>query len=129
MTTKEDKPKKNKVSKGIEPISLKDPHAIKGPGKRKDEREIVEEHKETVGSQSCKRKLLTELKKIYTFTRKIHATHSTIEHKTNDESENCRVLHMQDLREVSGQLHGRLCIQLWHIIHDPHLKNLLHSYA
>ena len=76
ITTKEDKTKKKKVSKGIEPISLKDPHAIKGPGIRKNKREIVEEHKGTVGSQSCKRKLLAELKKKHTFTRKIHAFHN-----------------------------------------------------
>ena len=36
-----------------------DLHAILGPRKRKDEREIVEEQEETVGSQSCKRKRLT----------------------------------------------------------------------
>ena len=54
---------KNNMSKGIEPISPKDPHVISGPGKRKDEREIVEEQEETAGSQSCKRKRLTEVLK------------------------------------------------------------------
>ena len=51
------------MSEGIEPISPKDPHAILGPRKRKDEREIVEEQEETAGSQSCKRKPLTEVLK------------------------------------------------------------------
>ena len=37
-----------------------DQHAILGPEKRKNEREIVEE-KETAGSQPCKRKRLTEV--------------------------------------------------------------------
>ena len=37
-----------------------DPHAILGPEKRKNEREIVEEKEETAGSQQpCKRKRLT----------------------------------------------------------------------
>ena len=47
------------MCKGIEPISPKDQHAILGPGKRKDETEIVEEQEETEGSQSCKKKRLT----------------------------------------------------------------------
>ena len=54
------KPKTTRV-KGIEPISPKDPHVILGPAKRKDEREIVEEQEETAGSQSSKRKRLTEV--------------------------------------------------------------------
>ena len=43
------------MSKAIESISPKDPHAILGPGKRNDEREIVEEQEETAASQSCKK--------------------------------------------------------------------------
>ena len=35
----------------------------KVPGKRKDEREIVEEQEETGGSQSCKRMRVTEVLK------------------------------------------------------------------
>ena len=37
--------------------------SILGPGKMKNKREIVEEQEETPGSQSCKRKLLTEVLK------------------------------------------------------------------
>ena len=59
---KEDKTKNN-MSKGKEPISPKTPHAILGPEKRKNERETVEEKEETVGSQPCKRKRLTEVLK------------------------------------------------------------------
>ena len=51
------------MSKGMEPISPKDTHAILCPGKRKDEREIVKEQEETEGSQSCKTKRLTEVLK------------------------------------------------------------------
>ena len=51
------------MSKGKEPISPKTPHAILGPSKRKNEREIVEENEETAGSQPCKRKRLTEVLK------------------------------------------------------------------
>ena len=40
------------MSKGKEPISPK----TRGPKKRKNERETVEEKEETVGSQPCKRK-------------------------------------------------------------------------
>ena len=42
------------MSKGKEPISPEDPRAILGPGKRKNEREIVEEKEETAGNQPCK---------------------------------------------------------------------------
>ena len=50
----------------------------------KNERETVEEKEETVGSQYCKRKRLTEVIKAPNLhqQRQIHATHSTIEHKT-----------------------------------------------
>ena len=51
------------MSKGKEPISPEDPHAILGPGKGKNEREIVEEKEVTAGNQSCKRKRLTEVLK------------------------------------------------------------------
>ena len=37
------------------------PHDILGPGKMKNEREIVEGKEETAGSQPCKRKRLTEV--------------------------------------------------------------------
>ena len=43
------------MSKGKEPISPKTPHAILGPGNRKNEREIVKEKEETAGSQPCKK--------------------------------------------------------------------------
>ena len=51
---------KNNMSKGKEPISPKTPMH---PEKRKNERETVEEKEETVGSQPCKRKRLTEVSK------------------------------------------------------------------
>ena len=65
-TPKEDKTKNN-MSKGKEPIFIKseDPHAILGPEKRKNERETVEEKEETVSSQPCKRKRLTEVLKAH----------------------------------------------------------------
>ena len=43
-----------------------DPHSILGPGKRKNEREIVKEKEETAGSKPCKRKRLTEVLKALT---------------------------------------------------------------
>ena len=45
------------MSKDNEPVSSKteDPHAILCPGKRKNEREIVEEKEATAGSHPCKR--------------------------------------------------------------------------
>ena len=53
----------NNMSKGIS-YKPKDPRAILGPGKRKDQREIVEEQEETEGSQSCERKRLAEVLKV-----------------------------------------------------------------
>ena len=55
--------KNTDMNKGIEPISPKDHHAILGPGKRKDETEIVDEQEETAGIQSCKRKRLIRVLK------------------------------------------------------------------
>ena len=77
------------MSKGKKPISPRTLHAILGSGKMKNEREIVEEKEETEGSQPCKRKWLTEVLKKHPHLhqqRQIHATHSTIEHKTEQKS-------------------------------------------
>ena len=60
---KEDKTKNN-MSKGKEPIyKSEDPHAILGTEEKKNERKTVEEKEETVGSQPCRRKRLTEVLK------------------------------------------------------------------
>ena len=76
------------MSKGIEPIRSKDPQAILGPGKRKYEREIVEDQEETAGTQSCKRKRLIEVLKVPNLHHQsqIYATHSTIELKIEQKS-------------------------------------------
>ena len=54
---------KKKHEKRHRAYKSKDPHAILGTGKRKDEIGIVERQEETAGSQSCKRKRLTEVLK------------------------------------------------------------------
>ena len=72
-----------------------DPHAILGPGNRKNERETVEEKEETAGSQPCKRKRLTEVLKAPTpspvKTDSCNAFHNRTQDRTK-ERENCTVL-------------------------------------
>ena len=72
-----------------------DPHAILGPEKRKNEREIVEENEETAGSQPCKRKRLTEALKAPTPSTSKDRFMQPIPQLTQDrtkELENCTVL-------------------------------------
>ena len=72
-----------------------DPHAILGLRKRKNEREIVEEKEETVGSQPCKRKRLTEVLEAPTpspaKTDSCNPFHKRTQDRTK-ECENCTVL-------------------------------------
>ena len=77
----------------IEPISSKDPHAILGPRKRKDERDIVEEQEETAGSQSCERKRLTEVLKAPKPSQAKTFMQPIPQDRTK-ECENCTVLHL-----------------------------------
>ena len=93
---KEDKTKNN-TSKGKEPISPKTPHAILDPEKRKNERETVEEKKETAGSQHCKRKRLTKVLKAPkpspAKTDSCNPFHNRTQDRTK-ERENCTVLNL-----------------------------------
>ena len=72
-----------------------DPHAFLGPDKRKNERETVEEKKETVGSQPCKRKRLTEVLKAPKPSPAKTDSYNPFHNRTQDrtkERENCTVL-------------------------------------
>ena len=64
---------------------------------RKDEREIVEEQEETAGSQSCKRKRLSEVLKAPkpspAKTKLCNPFHNRTQDRTK-ELENCTVLHL-----------------------------------
>ena len=85
------------MSKGIEPISSKDLHAILGPGKRKDEREITEEQEETAGNKFCKRKRLTYVLKAPRLYPAKTDLCNLFHNQTQDrlkERENCTVLHL-----------------------------------
>ena len=85
------------MSKGVEPVSPKDPRAIQGPGKRKDEREIVKEQEETAGSQSYKRKRLTEVLKTPKPSPAKTDLCNPFHNRTQDrtiERENCTVLNL-----------------------------------
>ena len=69
--------------------------AIVGPGKRKNEREIVEEKEETAGSQPCKRTRLAEVLKAPTPSPAKTDSCNPFYNRTQDrtkESENCTVL-------------------------------------
>ena len=71
------------------------PHAILGPGKRKNERDIVEEKEETAGSQPCKRKQLTEVLKTLILSPAKTDSYNPFHNRTLDrtkEHENCTVL-------------------------------------
>ena len=76
-------------------LKSEDPHAILGPKKRKNEREIVEEKEETAGSQRCKRKRLTEVLKAPKpspdKTDSCNPFHNRTQDRTK-ERENCTVL-------------------------------------
>ena len=94
-TSKEDKIKNN-MSEGKKPIAKsKVLHAILGPGKMKNETEIVEEKEKTAGSQPCKRKRLTEVLKAPTpspaKTDSCNPFHIRTQDRTK-ERENCTVL-------------------------------------
>ena len=76
-------------------LKSEDPHAILGPEKRKNKREIVEEKEETAGSQPCKRKRLTEVLKTPkpspAKTDSCNPFHNRKQDRTK-ERENCTVL-------------------------------------
>ena len=80
----------------IEPIGKKGPHDILGPGKRKDEREIVEEQEETAGSQSWKKKEIDwSFKSTQTFTSKDRLMQPIPQSKDRTkERENCTILYL-----------------------------------
>ena len=98
------------MSKGKDTISPKRP--ILGHGKRKKEREIVEEKEETVSSQPCKRKRLTEVLQAPTPSpAKIdlcNPFHNRTQDRTKDRKNKklrcSRPRHLERLR-VSSKLH------------------------
>ena len=85
------------MSKGIELRSSNDPPCYLRSGKRKDEREIVEEQEETAVSQSCNRKRLTEVLKAPKLSPAKTDSCNPFHNRTQDrtkESENCPVLNL-----------------------------------
>ena len=92
------------MSKGIEPISPKNPHAISGPGKRKDEREIVEEQEETAVSQSCKRKRLTEVLKAPKLSPAKTDSCNPFHNRTQDRTKECE----DDCFAITGNCRKRI---------------------
>ena len=106
MTTVKNIPKedktKNNMSKDKKTYKSKDPHTIFAPGKRKNEREIVEEKEETAGSQPCKRKRLTELLKAPTpsaaKTDSCNPFHIRAQDRTK-ERKNCTVLDLGNSKD------------------------------
>ena len=103
-----------------------DPHAIIGPEKRKNEREIVEDKEETALSQSCKRKRLTEVLKAPkpspAKTDSCKLFHNRTQDRTK-ERENCTVLDLgiSKDRGVSTQ-----CSTGWSPQHILRWKNTTH---
>ena len=105
LNTPEEDKTKNNMSKGIETISLKDPHAILGPGKRKDESEIVEEKEETPDSQPCKRKRLTEVLKAPKLSSKDRSIQPILQSKCIATCPNCfiyRIIHLPQLKILNN---------------------------
>ena len=79
-----------------------DPHDILGPGKMKNEREIVEEKEETAGSQPCKRKRLTKVLKAPTPSPAKINSYNPFHNRTQDrtkERENCTVLDQSNSKD------------------------------